>query len=139
MNSCFRMLPFSAGQARDIIAVLSMHCCLARRHHRCHMHTRTHTHTHIHTRARQFSHPRCVRVLFVSGGPRLGNGPLQMAINLCQDGDLLEQLKNGSLSWGEIFRALIDVADAMVYLSSTGFVHRDLAARNVRIRGSTIT
>ena len=54
-----------------------------------------------------------------------------MAVNLCSDGDLLGLLRKGALQWGEILRAAIDVCDAMVFLSSTGFVHRDLACRNV--------
>ena len=36
---------------------------------------------------------RPLRCLFVSGGPKLGGGPLQMAIELCPDGDLLGLLQ----------------------------------------------
>ena len=64
-----------------------------------------------------------------------GGGPLQIAIDLCSDGDLLGLLKEDKLSFGEIARATIDVADAMLFLSSSCFVHRDLAARNVSPRG----
>ena len=79
----------------------------------------------------QFKHQHVVRLLFVSGGVVLGGGPLQIALELSSDGSLSTLLATQKLSWSDIFRAMVDTADGMLYLAHTGFVHRDLATRNI--------
>eukprot|EP00039_Didymoeca_costata_P022029 m.3487 g.3487 ORF g.3487 m.3487 type:complete len:693 (+) comp2780_c0_seq1:1033-3111(+) len=79
----------------------------------------------------QLEHPRVILFVLVSGGAKFGGGPLTLHMEYCVDGDLQALLRKGKLTWNDILRALVDIADGMLFLSSTGFVHRDLATRNV--------
>lgn len=81
-------------------------------------------------------HPHVVRMLFSSTLPStsLGKEPARaLGLECYRDGDLMKLLRAGRLTWPEVTRILIDVADAMAYISSQNLVHRDLAARNVFI------
>eukprot|EP00040_Diaphanoeca_grandis_P033333 m.204005 g.204005 ORF g.204005 m.204005 type:complete len:646 (-) comp32873_c0_seq1:16-1953(-) len=82
----------------------------------------------------QFSHGHIVRLYGVTGGEKLGGGPMEIILEYCEGGDLLGVLQKGKMEWNDIRRALVDIADGCTYLSAIGFIHRDLAARNIFLR-----
>lgn len=65
----------------------------------------------------------------MTGGPKLGGGPRQIVLEMCEGGDLQSALRKGNFDNRDIHRVLLDVVDGMNYLAEIGFVHRDLAAR----------
>ena len=56
---------------------------------------------------------------------------MQLALEVCNNGDLQQLLQDRKLTWPEIRRSMVDVANGLLYLSAANFVHRDIAARCV--------
>ena len=79
-----------------------------------------------------FSHPNIVGLI---GFVDRNDHPLIVA-EFCEHGCLLDFLRQHKelLSMQALLKMAKDVAEAMFYLSSTGFVHRDLAVNNKRYK-----
>jgi serine/threonine protein kinase len=59
------------------------------------------------------------------------NMPSLLLLEYCENGTLLDHVRNDYLTIPPLLEYCHDVASGMHYMSSRGIVHRDLAARNV--------
>ena len=71
-------------------------------------------------------HPHVVSFLGATTDPA---GIPYGAFESCCDGDVRGLLQGGKLSWGDIFRVMMDTCDGMAFLERHRVVHRDLATR----------
>lgn len=72
-------------------------------------------------------HPNVVTFLGATTDPTTGTP--YGSFEYCCDGDVRGLLQRGAMSWGDIFRVMMDTCDGMAFLERYSVVHRDLATR----------